>query len=58
MGCISEVVILVKIGVLSYRVKHYNEESNGRRLEENLDLLEEKMEETKINMVTHKRRIE
>lgn len=35
----SEVVISVEVGIPSYRVQHYDEESNNK---ENLDLLEER----------------
>lgn len=43
----SESIIPVEIMKPSYRVKYYEEESNNRVLEENLDLQEERKEEAK-----------
>lgn len=52
----SEVVVLVEIGIPSYRVKNYNEEPNNKGLEEHLDPVEETREEAEVRMVFDKRK--
>lgn len=41
----SEAVVIVEVGVPSYRVQYFDQNSNSKRLKEHLDLLEERREE-------------
>lgn len=38
----SEAIVLAKLGVPTYRVQHFDPNSNDKRLMEQLDILEEK----------------
>ncbi|XP_041004056.1 uncharacterized protein LOC121249413 [Juglans microcarpa x Juglans regia] len=41
----SETVILVEVGMPTFRVQHFNPDANNERLAESLDVLEERREE-------------
>ncbi|GKV34019.1 hypothetical protein SLEP1_g42446 [Rubroshorea leprosula] len=53
----TEAVILVEIGVPSFRVTHFNEGRNGQLLRENLDLLAEVREEARLRTLTYKQKL-
>lgn len=50
----SETVISVEVKMPSYRVQHYNEDSNNKRLEDHINLLEERREKIETQMTTNK----
>lgn len=54
----SKVVMPVDIGLSNHRVRHFSKGSNDSRLEEDLDLVEEDMEQVKTQMFTNKRKVE
>lgn len=53
----GEVVIPVEIGMSSYRVQHFNLKPNEERLREQLDLLKERRQKAKVQMVSNKRKV-
>ena len=53
----TEAVILVKIGLLSDRIRNFYEATNSDRLRTDLDLLDEVREQAHIRMMTYKQRI-
>ncbi|GKV21714.1 hypothetical protein SLEP1_g31668 [Rubroshorea leprosula] len=53
----TEAVIPVEIGVLSFRVTHFDEERNGQLLGENLDLLAEVREEARLRTLVYKQKL-
>lgn len=52
------VVMPVEISMATHRVCHFNPRENDEALEEHLYLLEEKREETEVQNIMHKRRLE
>ncbi|GKV49730.1 hypothetical protein SLEP1_g56466 [Rubroshorea leprosula] len=52
-----EAVILIEIGVPSFRVTHFDEGRNGQLLRENLDLLDEVREEAQLRTLVYKQKI-
>ncbi|GKU88722.1 hypothetical protein SLEP1_g2951 [Rubroshorea leprosula] len=52
-----EAVIPVEIGVLSFKVTHFDEGRNGQLLRENLDLLEDVREEARLRTLVYKQKI-
>ncbi|GKV14784.1 hypothetical protein SLEP1_g25604 [Rubroshorea leprosula] len=53
----TEAVIPVEIGVPSFRVTHFDEGRNGQLLRENLDLLAEVKEETRLRTLVYKQKL-
>ncbi|GKV44660.1 hypothetical protein SLEP1_g51822 [Rubroshorea leprosula] len=53
----TEAVIPIEIGVLSFRVTHFDEGRNGQLLRENLDLLDEVREEARLQTLVYKQKI-
>ncbi|GKV02751.1 hypothetical protein SLEP1_g15146 [Rubroshorea leprosula] len=53
----TEAVIPIEIGVLSFRVTHFDEGRNGQLLWENLDLLAEVREEARLRTLVYKQRL-
>lgn len=53
----SEAVILVEIGMPSFRTEHYDPTKNEGELRLNLDLLEEKREQAQLRLATYQQRI-
>ncbi|GKV07135.1 hypothetical protein SLEP1_g18937 [Rubroshorea leprosula] len=53
----TEAVIPIEIGVLSFRVIHFNEGRNGQLLWENLDLLAEVKEEARLLTLVYKQKL-
>ncbi|GKU93221.1 hypothetical protein SLEP1_g6829 [Rubroshorea leprosula] len=53
----TEAVILVEIGVPSFRVIHFDEGRNGQLLRENLDLLAEVREEARLRTLVYKQKL-
>ena len=49
-----EVVILVEVGLTSFRVKTYEDQKNQQELNDNLDLIDEVKEEAMKRMAKHK----
>lgn len=49
---------LVEIRIPTYRFQHFEQDSNERRLEEQLDLLEEVRLEAEVRTAANKRRVE
>lgn len=54
----SEMVVSVEVGMPIFRVKHFNQGSNDKKLKEQLDLLAEKRKEVEIRMAINKRKVE
>lgn len=53
----SPAVIPAEIWMKTYKISNYDEEHNGRLLKENLELIEEKREATRIRFENYKRQI-
>ncbi|GKV20257.1 hypothetical protein SLEP1_g30411 [Rubroshorea leprosula] len=53
----TEAVILIEIGVPSFRVTHFDEGRNGQLLRENLDLLDEVREEAQLRTLVYKQKV-
>ncbi|XP_071739393.1 uncharacterized protein [Rutidosis leptorrhynchoides] len=53
----SEAVVPVEIGVQTFRVQNFDEESNSEALRENLNLLEERRLSTAVNEANNKQKI-
>jgi hypothetical protein len=51
-------VITIKVGLMSYRVEHYNLGLNSEGMKLDLDLLEEKRNKAQIMMAEYQRRLE
>lgn len=54
----SEAIVPIEIRMLSYKVQHYDKESNNKGLKEHLDLLEESGEEAEMQIMTDQRKLE
>ena len=52
-----QAVILVKFGVPSLWVKNYNDQSNAKLLQANLDLLEEVRDKMRVRMTAYQHRV-
>ncbi|GKU96129.1 hypothetical protein SLEP1_g9399 [Rubroshorea leprosula] len=53
----TEAIILIEIGVPSFRVTHFDEGRNGQLLRENLDLLDDVREEARLQTLVYKQKI-
>ncbi|GKV02837.1 hypothetical protein SLEP1_g15225 [Rubroshorea leprosula] len=53
----TEAVIPIEIGVLSFRVTHFDEGRNGQLLRENLDLLTEVREEARLRTLIYNQKL-
>ncbi|GKV48210.1 hypothetical protein SLEP1_g55036 [Rubroshorea leprosula] len=53
----TEAVIPIEIGVLSFKVTHFDEGRNGQLLRENLDLLDDVREEARLQTLVYKQKI-
>ncbi|XP_040990917.1 uncharacterized protein LOC121238140 [Juglans microcarpa x Juglans regia] len=54
----SEAVILVEVGMPTFRVQHFDPVTNDEKVAENLDILEERKEEAAIQTTNNKRKVE
>jgi hypothetical protein len=52
----SEAIILVEVGSVNFRVKHYNPRLNEEGTKVSLDLLQEKRDEAQVTMAAYQQR--
>lgn len=51
----SEMIVPVEVGMPNYRVQHFDQDFNNKKLEEHLYFLEERREEAKVQATINKR---